>query len=265
MFLPDPFIIPSSGPAVNARELHTHGWEPLTIYAQLNESLNLNMPLETFCRRFVAELRRLRFREDIVSAVQSWRRAGDEPLLGVHIRRTDRSRHHREQFRNFLMRKQGLNRELPLYLNVMYGLFPAALVRHYENGRLISALRRFNEHGAPRYAVFSDDDREAAIFEKAARRRGVRHPAQAAVSTSAAHHAAASYPLRKSTVKEALIDLLRLASCDAIAQSNRASTFSIAAAVIGAKPIVTEEPRYPFWRAIKQATGHAPNDPALDG
>ncbi|MHA7870879.1 MAG: hypothetical protein ACX939_00875 [Hyphococcus sp.] len=60
-----------------------------------------------------------------------------------------------------------------------------------------------------------------------------------------------------------MLEMLCLASCDAIAQNNRASTFSLVASIIGATPIVTPRPRYPFWTTIEETTGMSPNDPAF--
>jgi hypothetical protein len=263
IFSPDPFLVAALGPPPDARRLLTHGWEPLTIYSQLNESLKLNLSLEKFSRRFVAQLRGFTFKDDILSAVQGWPNSADGQVLGVHIRRTDRAAHHRDQFRGFLMGKQGLNGELPLYLSAMYGLLPAGIVRDYENGRLVAALRRTKKTCGKKYAVFSDDEAEAIIFEKTARRNGFHLVSQPAAAKAPPQREQGDRRLRKSTIKRTLVDLLCLSQCSAIAQSNRASTFSAVAAIIGAKPIVTPEPRYPFWRAIREATGRAPNDPSF--
>lgn len=267
VFNADPNLIPASGPASNATVLETHGWEPLTIYEQLRAALRLTLSLEEFCRNFVLELRSLKFRSGILDAVRDWRVQCNETLLGVHIRRTDRTAHHKGQFQAFLMGKQGLNRELPVYLSAMYGLCPASFMSAYENVALVRSMRRFGkERNDLRYAVFTDNRREALGFEKAAFRYGVAYVTEeGAVRSSKRAENRFDQGLRETSLRNAVIDMLRLSECDAIAQGNRASTFSIVASIIGAKPIITPGPLYPFWRVIKDANGCAANDPGLIG
>ena len=126
IFKPTPNLTPRSAPSGDCQVIDTHGWEPLEIYGQFNKTLNLGLSLPEFCTNFVYELRHLAFRDELVDCVSKWRQSIDEAsLLGVHIRRTDRTVLHRDQFRAFAMGRQGLNRELPLYLSAMYGLLPA--------------------------------------------------------------------------------------------------------------------------------------------
>jgi len=285
---PMPCLAPGSKPLPGSIELETHNWEPLTIYQQLNAALDLNLPLPEFCRRFVSALRSLPFHDEFKGFTSGWRAAaGDVPLVGVHIRRTDRAAYHRDQFRAFLMRKQGMNRELPLHLSALYGLCPAPAVRAYENAAVASALRRYGKK-APgfHYAVFSDATMAEHSVVKTAARLGVsnkKHFTYASGADDAAQSNSARLehlvfeasqsnalesllrvlkrktgdPLflqRQTTIKDAVMDLLCLAQCDAIAQGNRASTFSLVAALIGAKPIITGKPRYPFWIAIEAET-----------
>lgn len=236
------------------------GWEPLGIYERFGKALKSELTLGQFCANLVTEMRRLPFRDDLIAAAREWRRgAGERPLAGVHIRRTDRTEHHRQQFRAFLRREQGLNRELPIYLNAVYGLFPDAFIRAYENMTLAGALRRYRSaSGAASYTVFTDDLNEVLEFQKAAAFVGVGRD-RCISGTPALQSPQTGHGIRNTALAEAALDLLRLAQCDAIAQSNRASTFSLAASIIGARPILTAKTRYPFWLAIEESTSSPPN------
>lgn len=246
--------------------LQTHGWEPLQIYAELKEALALDLSLADFCKKLVLELRGLPFKEALSARALEWRNSkGDAPLVGVHIRRTDRSALHRDQFRAFLMRKQGLNRELPIYLSALYGIFPSDFMSFYENVALVCALFSYKgEHEDFRYAVFSDSEQEISGFEKTAARAGIKNELR--LTQSPAQESGVSMKaqvLRQTTIQDAVIDLLCLSQCDAIAQSNRASTFSLVASIIGAKPIITPKTRYPFWLSVEENTALSPSDPTF--
>ncbi|WP_425408894.1 hypothetical protein [Hyphococcus sp.] len=259
IFQPDPNLIPAPAPPAGAVVLKTHGWEPLTIHRQLKEALKLSLSREAFCRKFVMALRGLAFRDDILISVRSWREKCPEALVGVHLRRTDRVKHHRDQFRAFLLRKQGLNRELPAALSALYGLAPDAFVRKYENASITRALKRFHtREGESRYAVFTDDPAEGADFVRILKKCGKVYAPEATAAIERPNST-----MRSTDIKSALVDLLRLSRCDAIAQGNRASTFSIAAAIIGTREILTPEPLYPFWRVVTAETGRPANGPAL--
>ncbi len=256
---------PAPAPLDDDVILNTHGWEPLTIYGQLNEALQLNLTLEEFCRKFVSELRSLEIRDDLKSAVRGWRSGCKGGLLGVHLRRTDRTALHRDQFRAFLLRRQGLNRELPFYLSAMYGLLPSRFVSEYENRVLLSSMRKYKSAKPDaRYAVLSDDEAERSTFQIAVPRPDQTDWCFSGDDVLLVNKLDANKSgLRRSGVAHAMSDLLKLSTCDAIAQSNRASTFSIVAAIMGATPILTPAPRYPFWQAIEESTGLAPNNPRL--
>jgi hypothetical protein len=240
------------------------GWEPLGIYERFKEALKLDLSLADFCADLVAELRSLPFRADLTAAARAWRAsAGAASLIGVHIRRTDRTEHHRQQFRAFLRGEQGLNRELPIYLNAVYGLCPNSVIWAHENMTLTRALRRYKSaSGAISYTVFSDDIGETRKFQKAAAFGGVGRE-RCVSGTSAPRSPQAAHGFRNTALKDAALDLLRLCECDAIAQSNRASTFSLAASIIGGKPIITAKTRYPFWRVIEEKISASPSDVRL--
>ncbi len=268
IFKPTPNLTPRIYQPAECRVIDTHGWEPLDIYEQFNETLNLGLSLSEFCANFVYELRHLHFQDELVSTATKWRQSiGEASLLGVHIRRTDRTLHHRDQFRAFARGQQGLNRELPLYLSAMYGLLPPPFMRFYEDKALCHSLRQYkNTTQNFGYAAFSDDSQAVAGFEKAVASMGVDNERYRKKSPGINEIPEwnENY-LRKTTIQESVIDLLCLSECDAIAQNNRASTFSVIASIIGAKPIITATPRYPFWRVIEQSTLMAPNNPLLIG
>lgn len=238
------------------------GWEPYEIFETFKSALGLSMSRAAFSARLLHALDTLPIRNVHVDVARAWREAqGAAPLIGVHVRRTDRTEQHRRQFQDFLMRKSGLNRELPVLLSAFYGLAPAASLCAYENAMLSSAVRRFgaaqDNHA---YVIFADDKNEALNVEQALTR---------SVPNAAKREGPQSDPppqmerLRATSLSAAMIDLLCLAQCDAIAQGNRASTFSLAAAIIGRKPILTAKTRYPFWRMLEEDLGVAPNMPPL--
>jgi hypothetical protein len=264
---PIPNLAPRADPPPDCRVLDTHGWEPLEIYKQLKAQLKLGLSLQDFCKNLVLELRRLPFHDELTASAKEWRQSnGEAALLGVHIRRTDRAELHREQFRAFVMRKQGLNRELPLYLSAMYGFLPASFMRTYENRALCRLLRDYKDRSQNfRYAVFSDDRQEVTSFEDSVERAGIESRRYLHRSPQAKHSPESkNNSLRKTNIKDSVMDLLCLSECDAILQNNRASTFSLVASIIGARPIISAKTRYSFWRTIEDETSMQPNDPRLN-
>lgn len=234
--------------------VETHPWEPFSIYEAFNERLALGLSSAEFSHRFIHTLRTLPFKDEFFQHAKTWRDSIEaDRLTGVHLRRTDRAELHRKQFRAFLLRKQGLNRELPLYLSAMYGLLPEALVHQYENLIIGMLLRKHQIHS---YALFSDSAASVAAFDRVVQKLGLKK-----ANTSNRADNSAEFVLRETSLRGAFLELLCLAQCNTIAQNNRASTFSLVAAIIGAKPILTPQTHYPFWQTIETQTGFMPNSP----
>ena len=122
-------------------------------------------------------------------------------------------------------------------------------------------MNKIKKYGADKYAVFSDSTDGEALFSKMMRVGIIKK----VVPVQDHDNQIVESNLRKTNIEDAMIELLCLSKCDAIAQSNRASTFSLVAAMIGGKPILTPETRYPFYHAIKAETGMPPNSPVLKG
>ncbi len=256
VFIASDMFAPAVVPA-QAKVIQT-GWEPYEIFDTFRGELGLDFSRAEFSARIVAALDELAFHEAHLHAARAWRTAqGEAPLVGVHVRRTDRTAQHRQQFRDFLMRKSGLNRELPVLLTALYGLAPGPVLRAYENAHITSALRRFCDGKSQcAFSVFADDEFEARNVEAAVARSAPNARRQKGPDSEQSHHL---QRLRRTSLSGAMMDLLCLSRCDAIAQSNRASTFSLVAAIIGRKPILTASPRYPFWRKMEDDLGAAPN------
>ncbi|WP_411817498.1 hypothetical protein [Hyphococcus sp. DH-69] len=239
--------------------IETHPWEPFRIFNSLDAHFSLGMTEREFAFRFIQSLRSLPVRTVLNEKATAWRNnIQARKLVGVHLRRTDRAAHHRQQFRAFLMRKQGLNRELPLYLNIMYGVLPQGMVHFVENTHIMNMIKKY---GADKYAVFSDSMDGEASFSKMMRVGKIKK----VVPVQDNDNQIVESNLRKTNIEDAMIELLCLSKCDAIAQSNRASTFSLVAAMIGGKPILTPETRYPFYHSVKAEMGMPPNSAVLKG
>lgn len=262
IFEPMPEFRLADAPPAGSIEIAT-GWEPFEIFEQFRDTLRLQMSSAEFGVAFVRSLRGLKFREMLVMQSNDWRDAQEcDALLGVHIRRTDRAAQHRQQFRDFLTGKFGLNRELPAHWSALYGLAPESIVARLEDKVLArAAVKYLRNGGSGKYRVFSDSLDQVQGFETAIASLGeaVHHDERKKPPSPAAPDSA----LRRTTISAAALDLLSLARCDAIAQNNRASTFSLVAAMLGSKPIITAKTRYPFWLRIETETGRAPNDELL--
>lgn len=258
IFAPSPIFAPAESAPPGATVIHT-GWEPYGIFETFKGALGLDISRAEFSRRLLAALDTSPFLEAHVRAARAWRAAEDAaaPLIGVHVRRTDRTEQHRRQFRDFLLRRSGLVREIPVWLSAFYGLAPDAWICRYENAMLTSAMRRFGEgKSSYAYAVFADDETEARNVEEAAARRAPKALKRKGPDREPLPQL---QRLRRTSLSSAMTDLLCLAQCDAIAQSNRASTFSLVAAIIGRKPILTPKTLYPFWLTMEEDLGAAPN------
>ena len=263
---PLPNLMVRKGPSSDAVPLHTQIWEPLNIYSYLNEVFDLKLSQSDFCKRLVFELRHLPFKLELTEQARQWRNGkGDVPMLGVHIRRTDRAAQHRNEFREFVLRKQGLSGELPLYLSALYGVFPSAFMQFYEDAVLCKSIGSFKKlYSNFNYSIFSDDHQQVLGLEKTAAFFGItrqKHLTRTYFTDST--KGLNGKDLRQTDIKGALVDLLCLSQCDAILQNNRASTFSLVASIIGATPIVTAKTHYPFWLAIEEATSLSPSHPDL--
>ncbi|MEX6633402.1 hypothetical protein [Hyphococcus lacteus] len=256
LFKASPDWIVSPTPSSNCVMVETHPWEPFSIYEAFNDRLALGLSSAEFSHRFIHTLRTLPFKDEFPQHAKVWRDSfKSDRLTGVHLRRTDRAELHRKQFRAFLLRKQGLNRELPFYLNAMYGLLPEAIVHQYENVTIGMLLRKHQTHS---YVLFSDSAASVAAFDGIVQKIGIK---KASISDRIDN--SAEFALRETSLKGALLELLCLAQCNTIVQSNRASTFSLVAAIIGAKPILTPQTRYPFWQTIEAQTGYMANSPVF--
>ena len=257
VFIATDAFAPAKAAPDDARVIQT-GWEPYEIFEIFRKELGLNFSRATFSARLIAALDGLAFHKSHLGAATDWRAAqGSTPLVGIHVRRTDRTAQHRRQFRDFLMRKSGLNRELPVLVTALYGLAPSPLLRVYENGHLTSALRGFcKTRSQCAFAVFADDEFEAQNVEAAAARSAPTALRRKGPDNEPLQHL---QRLRRTSLSSAMTDLLCLSKCDAIAQSNRASTFSLVAALIGRTPILTATSRYPFWLKLEEDLGAAPN------
>jgi len=257
VFIATDLFAPAEAAPDDARVIQT-GWEPYEIFESFKKELGLDFSRATFSARLIAALDGSGFHEAHLGAAKSWRAAqGETPLAGIHVRRTDRTAQHRQQFRDFLMRKSGLNRELPVLLTALYGLAPSPLLRAYENAHLTSALRGFcTARSECAFAVFADDEFEAQNVENAIARSAPKALRRKGPDSEPLQHLQS---LRRTSLSGAMADLLCLSKCDAIAQSNRASTFSLVAAMIGRRPILTAKSRYPFWLKLEEDLGAAPN------
>ncbi len=257
VFIATDAFAPAEAAPDDVRVIQT-GWEPYEIFEVFRKELGLDVSRATFSARLVAALDGLAFHDAHLGASKDWRAAqGEAPLVGIHVRRTDRTAQHRRQFRDFLMRKSGLNRELPLLLTALYGLAPTSLLRVYENAHLTSAYRGYCKNLSDcSFAVFADDEIEAQNVETAIARNAPKALRRKGPDSEPLQHL---QRLRRTSLSSAMIDLLCLSKCDAIAQSNRASTFSLVAAMIGRTPILTATSRYPFWLKLEEDLGAAPN------
>ncbi len=257
---PIPNLNVGSRPSSHAVQLKTHNWEPLTIYRQLKKELRLSLSQSEFCLRFVDVLRHLPFKQGLKQKASQWRQAQSfEPIVGVHIRRTDRMAQHRKEFRRAIFRRQGISGELPLLLSAGYGIFPPGIISLYEDsviGSQLKKIQRKNKKFA--FSIFADNYRYVDGLKKRARWYGVQSAAYLAPALTATEtFSAKAHQYRQTGLVDAVVDLLCLASCDAIIQNNRASTFSLAASIIGMTPIISAKTRYPFWHAIEGASEKA--------
>lgn len=244
----------------NGIPLNTHNWEPLSIYSQLNKELDLSLSKSEFCLGFVHALRHLPINSDLKDQATQWRQSrGCEPMIGVHIRRTDRMAQHRDEFRKAIFRNQGISRELPIGLGAAYGIFPPGVISFYENTIIGAQLKKFKSQNKNfGFSIFVDNPQYIEGVKKMARWSGISNTTHLEPGPISLERTAdADQGNRQTSLTNAVVDLLCLASCDAIIQSNRASTFSLVASIIGRTPIVSAKTGYPFWHAIETASAKA--------
>ena len=59
-------------------------------------------------------------------------------------------------------------------------------------------------------------------------------------------------------MQDAMVEMLCMTHASAILQNSPASTFSLAASIIGSVPIISRTPNHPFWLAVISELGSEP-------
>lgn len=244
----------------------TSPWDPSLIYPAFCQARTTTLPPDAFWTGFVHAVRSLPFHDHLIAAATGWRVAQASPyLVGVHIRRTDRINHVKLGLVRFERSWHSKDNELPPLQTALYTRATPETVARVENTAIwaMIALRRIFRKGL-KVAVFADDTVQRDAFIAAGRRFGFRPSDFADPPANAAARSRPRVGKRRETgLSDAALEILCLSKCDAIVQNNRASSFSLVAAIVGAKPILSGTTRYTFWHDCVAATGRAPNDPNL--
>ena len=260
---PIPFFTLLTEPPRQSNALTHLSWNPLEIFDELSGLFGLSMGMNEFSTRFIAALKTSPFKPQLVSAAKDWRACfGSHKVIGIHIRRTDRIKHHQAALRS----KQGGNsvlyvkKQLPFFQSLLYRFGSDRLIGDLENIELYRRIAPKILSPDWRLATFSDDEREKKRFTKGWQWSQPNKVTVFGLSKTSEITTNATSTRRKTSLRDAAIELLCLSRCDAIAQNNSASTFSLVASIIGSKPILTTKTHHDFWRRIEDVSKTSPND-----
>lgn len=252
----DRLTVVASEPLEDA-ELDTLEWDPLLILQRAREVTTRALPVRPFLEAFLENLRTLPIQADIHERARRWSQAPErgETNVAIHIRRTDRIAHHR----NLFARGAPLNELLTFGVgkSLLYLVSSPERIRDVEDREILRLLRRTIRRMTTRstYTLYCDSRSELERLESWLLRRaaGLDYYPSPATTTEAWD----TGNLRETSARDALVELLAMSSASSIVQSNRTSTFSLVAALIGRTPIVSRRPAHRFWREIER-TFHVP-------
>ncbi len=238
-------------------ELDTLEWDPLLILQRAQQILGKALPVRPFLEAFLHALRTLPIRSDILDQARAWSLAPErgDGNVALHVRRTDRIAHHRNVFE----RGAPINEILTFGVgkSLFYLVSSPERIRSVENRWLLRQLRSAagSSMGERTYTLYCDSRSELELLESWLLRRASDLGYYPSPATEA--EAWTTRQLRETSTRDALVELLAMSSASAIIQSNRTSTFSLVAALIGRAPIVSRRPAHRFWREIER-TFHVP-------
>lgn len=248
-------------------QIESAPWNPIKIFFKFKNSLNIDTDEKEFILLFLKSLQELKYSNHINSAVETWIQHHKSTInIAIHVRRTDRIDHHKRSFKN-LLRTQNLEasryiiRATGIGKTLEYALLPKKIICHIEDRRIVNSVRQYlTQNPLATYTLYCDSQTDLEqLKEKFVRTEINTNRFKPSHSDSSTHDVWQKNTFRKTSMQDALIDLLCMSKSNAIVQNNPASTFSVLASIIGKSDIVSRQPTHDFWVLAKKLLVLPPN------
>ncbi|WYD80627.1 MAG: hypothetical protein V8K32_15100 [Candidatus Electrothrix gigas] len=243
-------------------------WEPIMIFREFKKEVSPELSLEEYCFSFVEAMRSLKFKKSILDEASSYYRKGkNHKNLAIHVRRTDRIKHHKNSlYRLLSANPHRVKRNLYIIRNtgvrktLQYALLPKSLIRSLENRKLAKLCNTLLcKDESINYSIYADSNYELVNLQQCIYNLGISErrylPSYCNVLDK---NSWGEFGKRQTSVEHALIELLCMSMSSGILQNISTSSFSICSSIIGSTPILTSQSRHLFWRVIKQTLGKYP-------
>lgn len=238
------------------------GWkDPDGILKGFEEILHIKLDEETYYYQFLKSLRDLNYSEYVREQLsRCLKKCQGNYNLALHIRRTDRIVHHKKVYKHGfdainIIRNTGIKK------SIQYLFLPESVISQLENRYFTDILKKnFSNFPDSTYSLYCDSRDELESTLQYFRNAGI--PDQHYLMSYCAdpkNECWGEFGIRKTSMRDALVELLEMSKSSWIAQNNRASTFSVVAAIIGRIKIISQTPAHKFWRRIKAILGESPN------
>ena len=249
-----------SGPSPG-RIVQTDRWNPVRIGNDFERALGIKLNDEDYYLRFIQALRTMTFSDDVRYRLSRRTVSGDHrTVLSVHIRRTDRMPHHRKLYRHPFSAFR-IARNTGFLKSMHYLSLPESMVVRMENKAMARIIRTFiRETPHAVYSVYSDSREGVQGMIRFCRAAGIsEHRYAPGYPGSQGSDYWGEYGMRKTRIRDALVELVEMSESSGIIQNNPASTFALVASIRGRVPIVSKQPIHEFWRKITRVLGDTPN------
>jgi hypothetical protein len=248
--------------AGHTRRAKTCGWHPVRIRKGFEKALKVRTREDEYYYAMIRALRNFGYSDTIETDLAECRKnRGGKAILSVHLRRGDRYEHHRRVYRHHvyafnIIRNTGYRKSL------QYLLLPETRNRknEYEDiRRRVTAHLKAYPGGA--YTLYGDSKADLNHLNGFLAQSGIPAASYApGFCSRREEELREAHGIRDTHPREALVELLEMATGHGIVQNNPASTFSLVAAIIGRVRINSRQPSHAFWLKIRKVLGAAPNE-----
>jgi hypothetical protein len=238
------------------------GWkDPAGIFKGFEEALHVQLSEEVYYYQFLESLRDLNYSEYVrVQLSRCLKKRQGYNNLAIHIRRTDRINHHKKVYKHGfdalnIIRNTGIKK------SIQYLFLPESVISQLENRYFTDILKKnLSNFPDSTYSLYCDSQDELEHTLQYFRNAGIPdQPYFMSYCADPKNKCWGEFGIRNTRMSDALVELLEMSNSSWIAQNNRASTFSVAAAIIGRVKIISQKPAHKFWRKIKAILGENPN------
>lgn len=269
LFKKMPGLLINEMPTNSSVSVQSNGWDPLRIYRAFQTQLNHPIKIEDYLYYLIKSIQQFEYHDLVLDKFSQWltKRSGTYNL-GIHIRRTDRIKHHQQLLKRFLRSPksdQVIIQAIGIRKTLQYLILPSSSISKMENKYLAKLTKKYlDKENDCTYTLYCDSQNELKECNEEFKKLGISShryfPSYCELFDSSTGDSGNELGKRETSVQDALVEMLGLSKSTWIAQNTSASSFSLVASIIGKVPIVTRQPTYPFWSTINTVLGKSPYD-----